>query len=133
MNVIRDWAAIARHGFVLLAAAALTGCASFYVDSNTQEIDAAQYKRSEPRHPVQLLFEFQTKGVTNANATAWLKSRVIEQVKASGLFTEVGEAPAACAFLTAGSMAFGSTALTISTLVPAAMKLSTWVNCLLRS
>ena len=95
MNVIQDWASVARRVFVLLAAAALTGCASFYVDSNTKEIDAAQYKRSEPRHPVQLLFEFQTKGVTNANATALLKTRVIEQVKASGLFTEVGEAPAA--------------------------------------
>lgn len=95
MKFIVNWAAFARRGFVLLAAAALTGCANFYVDTNTKEVDAAQYKRRDPVHPVQVLFEFQTKGVTNANATALLKARVIDQVKASGLFSEVGEGPAA--------------------------------------
>ena len=95
MNVIQSWAIIARRAFVLLAAAALTGCANFYVDINTKEVAASQYKRSEPIHPVQVLFEFQTKGVANANATAFLKARVLEQIKTSGIFSEVSESPAA--------------------------------------
>ena len=41
--------------------------------------------------------------------------------------------PAAWAFLIAGSIATGSTALIMMTSTPAAMKLSIWVNCLLRS
>jgi len=95
LSFIESWAALARRSLVLLAAAAMTGCANFYVDSNTKEIEAAQYKKRDPVHAVQVLFEFQTKGVTNANATALLKTRVIEQVKTSGLFSEVSEAPAA--------------------------------------
>lgn len=93
MNPIQTWALRARRGLVLLAAAALTGCANFYVDSNTREIPASAFQKREPLHAVQVLFEFQTKGVANANATAQLKARVLEQVKTSGLFTEVGEAP----------------------------------------
>ncbi len=41
--------------------------------------------------------------------------------------------PAACAFFTAGRIATGSTAFSMMMLSPAAMKLSIWVNCLLRS
>jgi hypothetical protein len=89
------WASLARRSLVLLAAALLAGCANFYVDGNTKETDASQYKRRDPVHPVQVLFEFQTKGVANANATGLLKTRVLDQIKASGLFSEVGEAPAA--------------------------------------
>jgi hypothetical protein len=89
------WAALARRSLVLLAASLLVGCANFYVDGNTKEVDASVYKRRDPVHPVQVLFEFQTKGVANANATGLLKARVLEQIKASGLFSEVGEAPAA--------------------------------------
>jgi hypothetical protein len=96
VNIIfNGWAACARRAFVLLAVAALTGCANFYVDGATKEIDAAQFKRRDPVHPVQVLFEFQTKGVTNANATTLLKARVLEQIKSSGLFSEVGETPVA--------------------------------------
>ena len=95
MTVAAGWALHARRLFVLVACAALTACANFYVDTNTREVDASQFTRREPVHPVQVLFEFQTKGVANANATALLKARVIEQVKASRLFSEVGESPAA--------------------------------------
>jgi hypothetical protein len=95
VNVIEEGAAWVRRAVLLLAAAALTGCASFYVDSATKEVPAAQYRRVEPVHPVQVLFEFQTKGVSNARATAHVKARAIEQVKASGLFSAVSEEPAA--------------------------------------
>jgi hypothetical protein len=79
----------------LCLAAALTGCASFYVDGNTREVPVAQYKKPAETRPVQLLFEFQTKGVVNARATELLKKQVTEQVTASGLFASVDDKPVA--------------------------------------
>jgi hypothetical protein len=40
-----------------------------------------------------VLFNFQSKGVDNARATAALKARVIDQVSASHLFDSVSESP----------------------------------------
>lgn len=79
---------------MLLAAMVFTGCASVYVDGNAPEVPAAQFKRPAVPQDVQLIWEFQTKGVANARATELLKARVRDQVAASGLFTNVGEAPA---------------------------------------
>jgi len=87
-------ARLARRGALLCMLLALTACANMYVDGTLKEVPASQYKRVEPLHGVQLLFDFQTKGVANARATAFLKARVIEQVKASGLFSAVSEEPA---------------------------------------
>jgi hypothetical protein len=72
---------------------AISGCASFYVDGAVKEVAATEYKKPAPLRPVQLLFEFQTKGAANDRATALLKGRVADQVKASGLFESVSEAP----------------------------------------
>jgi hypothetical protein len=71
------------------AATALTGCASFYVDTATKEVPVAEYKKPAELKPVQLLFEFQTKGALNTRATEVLKAQIAEQVKSSGLFSEV--------------------------------------------
>ena len=80
--------------FVLAAAVLMTsGCASFYVDSATKEVPASQYQKQATPKPVQLLFEFQTKGALNAKATEALKAQVFEQVKTSGLFSAVDETP----------------------------------------
>jgi len=70
------------------------GCASMYVDGATKEVSAAQFKKPATARPVQVLFEFQTKGVANARATELLKARVVDQIKASGLFSTVAETPA---------------------------------------
>ena len=75
--------------------ALLTGCANFYVDGTTREVPAAQFKKMAEPKPVQVLFEFQTKGVVNARATDHLKAQVIDQVKASGLFASVDDKPVA--------------------------------------
>jgi hypothetical protein len=88
-----SWAKRARLLLGVLMVMALTGCASFYVDGNTKEIPAASFHKAEPLHPVQVLFEFQTKGVANARATTALKTRVLDQIKASALFSEVSEQP----------------------------------------
>jgi len=92
MFALKNWARRAALGLFLTATALLGGCASVYVDGNTKEIPAAQFKKPASPAPVQLLFDFQTKGVANAQATALLRDRVIAQVKASGLFSEVGSA-----------------------------------------
>lgn len=83
---------MARWGAGLLYALVLSGCASVYVDGTTKEIPSAQFKKPVTAAPVQLLFEFQTKGVINAQATALLKDKVTEQVRSSGLFSEVSAA-----------------------------------------
>lgn len=90
MFTLKEWARRAALGALLAATAMLGGCASAYLDNGTKEIPAAQYKKPASPAPVQLLFDFQTKGVANAQATAFLRERVVDQVKASGLFSEVG-------------------------------------------
>lgn len=82
-----------RRGLVLATALLLTACASMYVDSGTPDVESSQYRKPEPRHPVQVLFEFQTKGVANARATSFLKAKALQAVSASGVFTEVAEGP----------------------------------------
>lgn len=73
----------------------LTGCATIYVDNATKEISASEFKSPEPKQPVMLVFEFQTKGVANTRATEYLKTRVLDQVKDSGIFSEVSLSPVA--------------------------------------
>jgi len=82
---------------LLLAAAVslLGGCAAVYVDGNAPEVPIANYKKPASPSDVQLIWEFQTRGVANARATEALKARVREQILASGLFGSVGEAPVA--------------------------------------
>ena len=77
------------------ALAMLGGCASYYVDGNTRDVANTQYKAPAAKRPVQLLFEFQTKGVPNARATELLKPKIRAQVESSGLFAGVSEMPAA--------------------------------------
>ncbi len=77
---------------LVVAGAALGGCATAYVDGGLKEADPASFKPVEPRHAAQLLLEFQSKGVANAVATAHVKPRVIATVQDSRLFTAVSEA-----------------------------------------
>lgn len=80
---------------VLFALSSLGGCAAFYVDGNSPEVPAAQFKKPVPPAPVQLIWEFQTKGVSNARATEVLKAKVSAQLTDSGLFSVVSDAPVA--------------------------------------
>ncbi len=90
MFTLQDWARRAALGLFLATSALLGGCASVYLDGTTKEVPATQFKRPASPAPVQVLFDFQTKGVANAQATAFLRDRVIAQVKSSGMFSEVG-------------------------------------------
>jgi hypothetical protein len=77
----------------LLGLLTLTGCASFYVDTATKDVYADAYRKPASPRPVQVVFEFQTKGVANARATQYLAPQVMEQIRGSGLFSELKETP----------------------------------------
>ncbi|MBT1536568.1 hypothetical protein B7R78_0006205 [Ralstonia solanacearum] len=74
---------------VLTGAALLSGCASVYVDTATREVPAADMKKVAEPKPVQLVFEFQSKGAPNPRATDLLKGVVTKEVKDTGLFSSV--------------------------------------------
>ena len=95
MKISNSFFSFLKLSLITFVFLALTGCASMYVDGTTKEISTNQFKKQEPMHPVMLVFEFQTKGVANARATEYLKERVMNQVKDSGLFSEVSLAPVA--------------------------------------
>lgn len=86
MNVIFQFP---KAPFILVLFLFLTGCASFYVDGSTKKVATSQFNKKPELSPVTLIFEFQTKGVANDRATDYLKERVFEQVKNSGLFSDV--------------------------------------------
>ncbi|MBL0919553.1 MAG: hypothetical protein IBJ14_12705 [Hydrogenophaga sp.] len=73
--------------------ASLGGCAAMYVDGNAPEVPSAQYQKPAQPGDVQLIWEFQSNGAANARATEMLKTRVHDQIAASGLFAKVSESP----------------------------------------
>ena len=96
MSTFIDFVSILRRSSIVAFAGlsiALTGCANFYVDSATKEVPVSSYRKPESPPPVQVLFEFQTKGVPNAAVTSHLKAQVIQKVRDSGLFSRVEEGP----------------------------------------
>ncbi|HKR41655.1 MAG TPA: hypothetical protein VJU59_18610 [Paraburkholderia sp.] len=66
-----------------------------YVDAKLGDTDYSTLKKSATPQAVQLLVEFQTKGVANARATEYVRSHVYEQVSQSGLFSQVSYSPVA--------------------------------------
>lgn len=76
------------------AAALLTGCATHFVDGTLKEVPPTAFARPAQPAPVQLVTEFQTKGVANARATDAVKKMVSDAVIASGMFGQVSETPA---------------------------------------
>ncbi|SEL84473.1 hypothetical protein SAMN05216359_11944 [Roseateles sp. YR242] len=88
-------AGILRAFAAVVMTASLTGCANFYVDNATPEVPVSAYQKPAQPQPVQLFFEFQTKGVLNQQASAHLKARLADQVRGSGVFSEVSEGPVA--------------------------------------
>ncbi len=77
----------------VVGASVLTGCASVYVDTATKEVPASEMKKVANPKPVQLVFEFQTKGAPNPRATTLLKDTVAKEVVDTGLFSKVASEP----------------------------------------
>lgn len=83
----------------MMAAAALlvSGCISprSFVDPTLGEVAGAQRVAPAAQRPVQLIFEFRTKGAANARATNFLREQITENVRGTGLFSEVSADPVA--------------------------------------
>jgi hypothetical protein len=73
----------------LLAASPVS--AAVFVGSGLTDLKAEEKVTVAQPKPVQLLFEFRTKGAPNLQGAKQLKPDVIATVKASGLFSEVSE------------------------------------------
>jgi hypothetical protein len=93
MTAIVRGASLARVLGAFALAIGLTGCMSIYVDNRPAEVPSSQFAKPAEPKPVQLFFEFQTKGVQNQQATALLKGRIADQVRTSGVFSTVSETP----------------------------------------
>lgn len=79
---------------LLCLAFGLTGCLSMksYVDPALPVVVKADLPTVSTPAPVQVLFEFRTKGNVNAAATAEIKPRVVAAVAESGLFRTINDA-----------------------------------------
>lgn len=75
----------------------LQGCLTMkmYVDPALPVVSKANLPVVPNPHPVQVLAEFQTKGVANATATAEARPRIVAIASESGLFSAVSETPTA--------------------------------------
>lgn len=75
----------------------LTGCLSVkqYVDPTLPHVSYADLKPVVTKQPVQLFFEYQTKGTTNAKVTELVRPMLIDTMTKSALFSDVVVSPAA--------------------------------------
>lgn len=78
-------------------ALSLSACISpqHYVDPKLGETQMSGLKKPTDPQPIQMLFEFRTKGVANARATTAVKPRVEAELAKSGLFSAVSAEPVA--------------------------------------
>lgn len=95
------FAALARRlllGVILTATCVLavagSAFAGSYVDNALPDLKPEERKVVANPAPVQLVFEFQTKGVVNQRAIKQVKPWVVAAVQSSGLFSAVTETPA---------------------------------------
>jgi hypothetical protein len=87
----------------ILAAAIAAGLAGAWGPARAAEYIGSSLTDVKPEdravvgnpQPVQVLIQFQTKGAPNGRATKYVKQQVLDTVKASGLFSDVSEAPTA--------------------------------------
>jgi len=69
--------------------AGLGGCVTPYVDTSLKDLTPAEKVQVANPQPVQLVFEFQTKGTANSQVSDLLRPIVLTAVKASGAFSEI--------------------------------------------
>jgi len=86
----RRWFARLSVALALAAIASAASAAAYISDSITDLKPEDKVVVAAPQ-PVQLIFQFQTKGAPNARATKLLKQKVIDTVKASGLFSSISD------------------------------------------
>jgi hypothetical protein len=84
---------VAAIAFACAFAIAGTASAAGYVGSELGDVKPEARVVIASPQPVQLLYQFATKGAPNKAATKFTKDAAVAAVKASGLFSEVSEAP----------------------------------------
>lgn len=95
----RTWAGARRLFWTLLLLAPLflatadRASAAIFLNAAMSDLKPEQRVAVSHPQPVQLLFQFQTKGAPNRAATKFVHQQVIDTVKGSGLFSDVSEAP----------------------------------------
>lgn len=97
MNVKRGVRRLCAAAVMGAACLMLSGCLTMkmYVDPALPVLAKANMPAVASPHPVQVLAEFQTKGVANATATAEARPRIVAVASESGLFSGVSETPSA--------------------------------------
>ena len=92
---LRSGARAARILAVVALAAPLGACIAptFYVDNAMHDIAPGQYQTVANPKPVQLLFDFQTKGASNTRARDQVQDTIAATVKESMLFSPVSTDP----------------------------------------
>lgn len=80
-----------RLAFVLMLGMSAAGCLTTksYVDPTLAPISISQLPKVQTPQPVTVLFEFKTKGNSNARATNALSGRVVAAVAQSGMFGQL--------------------------------------------
>jgi hypothetical protein len=78
-------------GLVVTLGASATGCMSMksYVDPALPVISSSQLPKVQQPQPATVLFEFKTKGNSNAQATSAFSGRVVAAVAQSGMFGQL--------------------------------------------
>lgn len=98
MNLIKSARALSRTVLRLsavLAVVSTSACISpsFYVDRSLGDVPPAQVRKIASPKPVQLLFDFQSKGASNTRATDFTKAMALSTAQASPLFSSVSTDP----------------------------------------
>ena len=88
---LRAWMAV----FLVVTAltAAHAAAAAEYVYDGLPDVKPEDRALVAQPQPVQLLFQFKTRGAPNARGTKYLRDVVVETVKNSGVFTDVSDGP----------------------------------------
>jgi hypothetical protein len=97
MRIVKGGLCLLRIGAFATIAFAVpsSAIAGSFLDNTLGEVKPEDRIPIANPKPAQLLFEFQSNGATNAKAQAFLHDRVVADVKASGLFSDVSDAPEA--------------------------------------
>lgn len=80
-----------KLAILICTCALLTGCMSVkqYVDPTLPKVNYSDLKPVTTQQPVQLFFEFQTNGTTNAKGTEALRPMIVDELRKSALFSSV--------------------------------------------
>jgi len=93
MSIVQSGVRFCARLAAVAVLSSLGACASFYVDNQVKDLAPAERAAVASPKPAQLLFDFQTKGVSNTTARDSVKDIVVKAVNDSGAFSVVSPDP----------------------------------------